>query len=206
MKLAPQLVIQVYALMLLMEAVVRVVPNYYAQRIPAELGRWDWIIDPKDARPTRFEEVWRKTLLPLLQSRSLENPMARVEGFDYSAFDRFRKSPPDYLKPFVPAKSARTKPINLGKLFNESVAFPDSRSEPGLQLVDIVASAFTKAMNGKLPEPVWSRLGALTVQKPDSAPTVGLVVLGDGAELVLEGYQRRVINTIRWHAKPMIAQ
>jgi hypothetical protein len=36
----------------------------------------------------------------------------------------------------------------------ESVTFPDSKDAPGLQLVDIVASAFTKAMNGKLPAPV----------------------------------------------------
>jgi hypothetical protein len=47
-----------------LEEVIKVVPNYYAQRLPSELGRFDWVLDPKDVKPTPFEEVWQKVVCP----------------------------------------------------------------------------------------------------------------------------------------------
>jgi hypothetical protein len=71
--------------------------------------------------------------------------MARVEGFDYSAFDHFRMPIPGYLRPHVrPSSENDGHGLDLGKLFRESVAFPNSVDEPGLQLVDIVASALRR--------------------------------------------------------------
>ncbi len=201
MDLSPQLILQVEVLLALIEELVRVLPNFYAQRIPKELGRWDWIVDPKDVKPTRFEEVWRRTLGPILQTRSLERPMAQVRGFDYSAFDRFHMDVPEYMKSIVPADSPR--PVNLGMLFTESASFADSRSETGLQLADVVASTFTKAMNGKLPTDVWRRLGPLLVQKPVGNPPATLIALGSGPRLKVEGHHHLVLAGLQSGSQPM---
>jgi hypothetical protein len=88
-------------LIITIEEVIRVVPNYYAQRVPAELGWFDWIVDPKDVRPTRYEEVWQQIVSPILQRPSLEEPAARIREWDYSAFNRFDMKTPDYLLPYV---------------------------------------------------------------------------------------------------------
>ena len=58
-RLSPQLVAQLYTLILTIEDVVRFVPNYYAQRRPAELGRFEWVIDPKDGfLPQMYARFW----------------------------------------------------------------------------------------------------------------------------------------------------
>ncbi len=209
MALSPQLMTQLYVLVLTLEAVIQDVPNYYAQRMPEELGRFDWILDPKDINPTPFEQCWQKIVFPLLQSISIETPWARVIGgpFDYSAFARFEMDIPDYLLLHLKSKLPEDgKGLNLAKLFRESLAFPDSKGEPGLQLADIVASAFTKAMNGKLPPEVWRLLGPIMVQKRKGNPPVRLVALGDGPDVALSRYQNYVANTLRNRSKRFLVE
>lgn len=205
--LSAQLATQLYVLLLTLEEVIQYAPNYYAQRLPAELGRFDWIFDPKDIKPTPFEECWRDIVFPLLQSMSLERPWIRVDGgpFDYSAFRYFEMDIPKYLLPHLEARKGRIpedrKGLDLGRLFRESVSFPDSKSEPGLQLADVVASAFTKAMNGKLPPTVWRLLGPIIVQKELGESPVRLVALGPGPVQSLRGYQKYVVNALRHRSK-----
>ena len=102
LRLSPQLMAQVYTLVLTVGEVLRHAPDYYAQRAPAELARFDWILDPKDVRPTPFEEVWRKVVCPFLQTDLLEAPTTFVTEFDYSALARFEMPTPDYLGPHIP--------------------------------------------------------------------------------------------------------
>lgn len=209
LRLPHQLMVQVYVLVLTLEEVIKVAPNYYAQRLPKELGRFDWILDPKDINPTPFEEVWRKAVCPFLQSISLAEPMMRVDGgpFDYSAFSHFDMPIPAYLRPHVGEKpGGDEKVLDLGKLFRESVSFPDSKDEPGLQLVDIVASAFTKAMNGKLPPEVFRLFGRVMVEKPHRRPTVRLIALGEGPQIKVGEYHTWVLGAIRNRAKSMFVE
>lgn len=186
--LSPQLATQLYVLLMTLEDVIQYVSNYYAQRMPEELGHFDWVLDPKDLKPTPFEECWRQIVFPLLQSMSMDAPWARINGapFDYSAFSRFDMDIPEYLLPHLKEKGRKIpedgKGLDLGKLFRESLAFPDSKNEPGLQLADVVASVFTKAMNGKLPPPVWRLLGPLLVQKEQRKAPVRFVALGAGPD------------------------
>ena len=65
LKLSPQPMAQLHTMMVTIEDIIRLVPNYFAQHHPAELGRWEWIIDPKDLKPTRYEEVWQRVECPL---------------------------------------------------------------------------------------------------------------------------------------------
>ena len=202
--LSNQLMVQLYVLVLTLNEVLKVVPNYYAQRLPAELGRFDWVFDPKDIKPTAFEKVWKQVVYPLLQSISIDEPWMRVEGFDYTAFERFSMPIPDYLRPHVKRDLKNDgKGLDLGKIFRESTSFPDSKDVPGLQLADIVASAYAKAMNGKLRPEVFRLFGKVMVERPFRQPTVQLIVLGEGPEIKVGEYHTYVLQAIRSRAKKM---
>ena len=199
-----QLMIQMYVLVLLLEEVIKVVPNYYAQRLPLELGHFDWVLDPKDVTLTPFEELWKKIVFPLLQAISLDDPWMSIIGgpFDYSSFSRFNMPIPKYIQPHVRNRERNDGTgLDLGKLFRESLAFPDSQTEPGLQLADIAASTFTKAMNSKLPPEVFRLFGRVMVEKAHRQPTVRLVALGDGPRIKTGEYHTYVLNAIRHRAK-----
>jgi hypothetical protein len=207
--LSAQLMTQLYVLVLTLEEVLKYVPNYYAQRLPQELGHFDWVLDPKDIQPTPFEECWRKIVFPLLQSMSIKTPWARVDGgsFDYSAFKHFEMDVPNYLLPHIKTEVPEDgKGLDLGRLFRESLAFPDSKHEPGLQLADIVASAFTKAMNGKLPPEVFRLLGSIMAHKEIGEPPVRLIALGEGPEVALSDYHNYVVNAIRHRTKKFLVE
>jgi len=206
LRLPPQLVAQMYTLILTVGEVIRVAPNYYAQRIPEELARFDWVLDPKDIQPTPFEVLWQKIVCPVLQTDFLKQPPARIVEFDYSAYERFDMPIPEYLFAHLPKGRTTTRDgtgTNLGMLMRESVAFPDSKDEPGLQLIDVIASAFTKAMNGKLPPRVWRLLGPLMVEKPHRAPTARLIAYGPGEELPAGEYHAYVLKALTNRAKKM---
>jgi hypothetical protein len=207
LKLSPQLMAQLHTLIVTIEDIIRWVPNYYAQHRPEEIGRWDWVIDPKDVRRTPYEKVWERIVCPILQTVSVEAPFMRITELDYSAFERFHRDIPDYVHPLVknppPGAHNDGRAINLNLLLRESVVFPDSRDEPGLQLADIVAGTFTKAMNGILDAKVWRLLGPLLLQRPNGAPAARLVALGDGPALSVEGYHNYVLKALTSRCKRM---
>lgn len=206
LELPLQLMAQMYTLLLTVADVIHLAPNYYAQRAPRELSRFDWIIDPKDLAPTRYEKLWARIVCPVLQTMSLSEPWARVEGFDYSGLDRFFDAIPDYLAPHLPKRRSTRdgRALSLNRILRESVAFPDSRNEPGLQLVDAVASAITKAMNGKLPAPVWRLLGPPLLQRSNRAPVVRPVVFGNGPGVRTSDYHQYVLKALTSRCKRMI--
>ena len=114
---------------------------------------------------------------------------------------------PSYLLPHMTTEIPDDgKGLDLGKRFRESLAFPDSKGEPGLQLADIVASAFTKAMNGKLPPEVFRLLGPVIVQKEHGAPPVRVIALGDGPPLALGDYHNYVLGAIQSRAKNFLVE
>ena len=53
--------------------------------------------------------------------------------------------------------------IDIGLIMKEDLAFRNSKDELGLQLADIVASAFTRAFNRTLGEAGWRDLGRLLI-------------------------------------------
>ena len=199
--LPTQLQAQLYILMLTIEEVIRTAPNYYMMRLPDDLGRFDWILDPKDIKPTSFETVWERMVCPILQTRSVDEPSAFIGDID-SVFDRFRMETPGYLSAVVGRRPNATS-LDLKLLLRESVAFPDSRDTAGLQIVDALASTFTKAMNGKIAPEVWRPLAKLMVEKPGRAPTARLVALGHGPRQRASDYHSYVLNALRNRAKKM---
>jgi hypothetical protein len=169
---------QLYVQMRLTIGIVRrgfeIFTNYYAQREPAELGSFEWIVDAKQAdRLTPSEALWSTLLLPMMN-------LTRVAHFgwaDYSHMDRFRTSISIQEAPALDG-------YDLHGVIGEGLSFRDSRDEPGLQLADIAANAVTRAMNWRLASEGWLDFGRLIVARREQ--TIELAALDDTAGPIIK--------------------
>jgi hypothetical protein len=89
MELSNQLFIQAFLTMILIERVFQTATLYFVQRSPAELGAFHWVVDAKEVGETKYERLWRRLILPVVQSRSVADPFPTLQGCDYSSFTRF---------------------------------------------------------------------------------------------------------------------
>lgn len=152
-----QLFVQARLTWLLIDRLIRVSTLYYAQARPAELGSFCWRFDAKEpSKVTQFEELWSTLLLPLLQRRSETESNVMLQGADYSHFERFETRA---------EVDGETKSVtDLREVFRDR-DFVQSRDEIGLQLCDMLLSAFTRAFNGTL-QTGWEHLGRLMILPP----------------------------------------
>jgi hypothetical protein len=153
---------------------------YYCQRRPQELGFFHWIIDAKGAMstPTPWELWWSQVVMPMLQARSLRQPIPQLLGGDYSYFKRFEGEVPDHLKPLT--KNTDASPMNLRPLLTESFRFANC-PEAGLELVDIITNAVRRALKGNLAAPGWSEIRRLMIHR--KSHYIRAVTLEDDANL-----------------------
>lgn len=148
----------------LLHTIIKHIPMYFAQRQPAELGSFSWLIDGKDAaKVTEWEKWWTWYAHGALFTRSRTDPRPQLVGADYSYFDRFNdRSEPD-------------AGIDLGLLLDD-LRF-SSEPEVGLELVDIVVNAVRRAMVGNLGKEGWFNIPRLMIHRRDHYIT--LMLLGD---------------------------
>ena len=204
-QLSPQLYTQFVAQIDLLDQVYRATTLYYSQRIPATIGSFRWRIDEKNSVRPLFEETIRHMAPALLQSKSLEEPGIFVEGFDYSHYERafgYRQDEiPKYLQEEtgIEIKSAS----NLGKILSD-FSFVRSHDLPGVQIADILASAYRRALRGEFQDNVGIAhlLGALTVQRATPEPSIHLITLSE--EMPASGVALEVAQTAKKAAKPML--
>jgi hypothetical protein len=139
-------------------------PLYYAQRIPHELGEFHWVIDAKDRdRITPWETWWSTTILPLLEGRSLTEPLISMREADYSYFERYRAKLTPFLKNLAP-RPEHDDAVDLRLLLTEHFRF-SAEPEPGLEMVDILVNATRRALTGALRFAGWRDLPRLMVHR-----------------------------------------
>jgi hypothetical protein len=170
-KLSPQLFTQCMLTIYLVLDLVQIATIYYVQRRPEELDHFRWRVDPKDpTRRTELEQLWTNVIFPIGQTQSMSDPFATVEGCDYSAFSRYyisRDEMPPSLAQHV-SDNPNDGGVDFKKLLLEDLDFPNSTSEVGLQIVDILLAAFCRALNGTLDERGWEMLGRLMTDTPNA--------------------------------------
>ena len=159
----PQLYVQSTISSQVICQLICLLPTYFVQRWPNDLDEFHWIIDGKGAaNVTPHEEWWEQTICPLLQSRSVAEPIITVQGLDYRIFEKaFLKPTPEYLKGFGFKDETG---IDLGALLRDHFRF-SSKAELGLELVDIVTNAFRRAFNGNLKAAGYARLPELMIHR-----------------------------------------
>lgn len=159
----PQLYVQSTISSQVICQLICLLPTYFVQRWPSDLQDFHWIIDGKGAENvTSHEQWWEQTICPLLQSRSVTEPIVMIQGLDYRVFERrFLKPTPEYLKGFGFKDETG---IDLGALLRDHFRF-SSKAEHGLELADIVTNAFRRAFNGNLKAYGYARLPDLMIHR-----------------------------------------
>jgi hypothetical protein len=213
--MANQLFVQAFLTIELILETLDTAINYFAQRLPEELGQFRWTIDGKDRTPTQMERIWTTFILPIGQVRSSRHPFAKVEGFDYSHFAKYEidESTADeemrkHFKwmrsalPFSKPAPTELRCIAARKILNEERTFADSVSNLGLQLADMVASIICRAYNGHIQLPGWVAVSNLLVRKR-AAP---IVQIGKAAEdyAGLESHAAKVWRQLDANSRAMV--
>lgn len=178
LQLPNPLYLQSFALTQVICDVIRTCTGFWAQRDGTELGNFKWMIDAKDKTVTEAEDRWENISGAHLQTGSLLEPGAFCDApsFDYSHFEKFvmyensgdeaSQRHMRFLRR-VSGKSESAAPmsgIDIKALFAD-LKFANSNDSVGLQLADIVASAFHRAFKGTLQKEGWKFLGPLFVNK-----------------------------------------
>jgi len=204
-RLSPQLYTQLVVQIDLLDQVYRSTTLYYSQRIPATIGTFRWRIDEKNSTRPLFEETMRHMAPALLQSRSLRDPGIFVEGFDYSHYERAfgytEEEIPNYLQEETDTEIKSAS--NLGKVLSDFL-FVRSHDLPGVQIADLLASAFRRALRGEFEDNIGVArlLGALTVQRAHPNPSIHLITLSE--EQLASGCAYDVAQAAKESARPML--
>ncbi len=167
-KTSNQLYVQANLTWNLVELVLRHATIYYSQKRPEELGSFHWVIDPKEAGCiTPYEKLWTGLVLPYLQCSP---SIICIKGHNYSHLERFAFTDADIKSFHTDSGKKMCKedlPLNLTKIMTEHLSFPDDKNTPGLRLVDVIANAIFKCLNGDSNFKKHENIGALFfIRKP----------------------------------------
>lgn len=165
--LSQPLAVQFFLTTYLIKKLLQHATIYYAQKLPEELKKFNWIIDAKEKSVTNYEKLWSLLIMPI----TVQYPFYTVDDkrFDYSHLKRFSVTQnkfPSYLEHLTENANSEFNGYDFKMIMQESFKFDDSKQNVGLQLVDIIASAFSRAMNKNLQKNGWENLGKLFLKKP----------------------------------------
>lgn len=163
---------------------------YYSQRIPTSLANFICSVDAKNQKITTYEKLWKSLILPISQTRFLRNPIMFFKEGDYSHFFNSRKifEIPEYLEEVTDDKNPDNY-FDPKSIFGENIIFEHSQNSLGLQLADILTTAFRRSMNGNLQYEGWKEFGKIMVQS--SGQTVALLDLSNTQ------------NTFKYESEPL---
>ena len=137
---------------------------YYCQRRPKVLHKFEWVFDAKNKEGiTDWEDWWSSTVMPVLQSKSVREPLPQFEDGDYTYFERFYSEIPEYLLPYIKDPNKK-EGFDIRKIMMESFRF-SSNSEMGLELVDILTNATRRALIGNLKKSGWQNIPKLMIHR-----------------------------------------
>jgi hypothetical protein len=186
----PQLYIQSVLTFSLIARVLDHSTMYYVQRRPMELGAFHWVIDAKERlKTTDWEDWWSYMVMPMLQSKSIKEPMPMIIGQDYSHFHRFDMEIPAYLTEINEAPKSGLV-ADIRKIMTENFRF-SSGIETGLELVDILTNATRRALVGNLKIEGWGNIHRLMIHRREQC--LGVVAMGS----IPEGHRPAFTSVIR---------
>ena len=111
--------------------------------------------------------MWRYIVLPIIQTKSLKDPVVHFPPGDYTSYSRYevsQKSPPDHLKPYIENSNEVFTASDVKKIIMEDITFSDSKNFRGLQLIDILVTNVRRAFQGNLRLEGWRNIGKLMLQ------------------------------------------
>ena len=204
--LSPQLYVQLVCQVNLLHDVIGRSINYFAQRRPGTLREFRWSIDQKNSTKPTFEEAFEKIAPALLQTRSIREPMARVQGFDYShmtAYEFADGKAPDYLR--AEYGFPEMEGFDVQKLIRGNIRFVDSTEIDGVQVVDLLARGLRRLLRGQFSDigGVAEAIGRLTMENQRGLHPISLTTFSE-TEGVASSHISRIIRTMSATSKNML--
>lgn len=203
-RLSPQLYTQMVAQIDLLDQVFRATPLFYAQRVPATLASFRWRMDEKNAARPVFEQTLTHMAPALIQAKSLREPGIFVHEFNYSHFEKNFRNAPEDVPAYLQEAAVHTirSSVNLAAVMRD-LAFVRSHDVLGVQVADLLASAWRRALRGEFvdDDEVAMLLGRLTVQREASSPPVHLISFA--TDQVERGSAYRAVSIARRSARAM---
>lgn len=185
LRLSDQLYIQFTCQIQLMQYVVMQAVTYYVQVSPEALGSFVWRVDEKEPfRKTEFEEVFENLSPGYLQTLSIDDPLPRVEGFDYSHMEKYDCAAPAYLKEKY-GLDDMSDVFDISRVIREDIQFVNSKSDFGVQIADLVTSGLRRCLRKEFKDNLRAAtfLGRLMVNRGHRREPLLLLSLGEEAEL-----------------------
>lgn len=204
-KLSPQLYVQLYCQVnLIFDIVSRLIP-YFVQRKSNALSRFRWRIDQKNVSKIDFEDAFEKITPALLQTRSFDEPLIMIKGYDYGPLAPYRYQEgeaPAYLKEVYGLEV--NSGLNIQKVVRENIKFEDSKRSVGIQIADLLASGVRRCLRGgfKQNNKAAFLLGTLMVQAMHNKPPIDIIAFKEG--VVKEKFTADAIRIMIKSRKPMI--
>jgi hypothetical protein len=192
------LFLQTVALFETLHRIIHHVPLYFVQRRPAELASFSWVIDGKDpSKVTSWEKWWASYAIGALATKSTFRPSGRLEGADYSYYDRYRSA------------DEKGEGIDLGLLMR-NLRF-SSTIEFGLEWVDVLTNAVRRALIGNLEIKGWDGIvGTMIHRKQHYLEFVQLDEArardANSSYAVVHPPYARVVNHFRSGGRPMLTK
>lgn len=197
-----QLYVQLMTQVNLVHDVIERAINFYVQRKPVALREFRWRIDQKNTTKTVFEEAFEKIAPPLVQARSIREPMMQIREFDYrhlAAYEFAEGEGPDYLQTDygLPPMDG----LNVQKLFRGNLKFVDSNASDGVQIADLLASGLRRTLKDAFDEParVARAIGRLCVQNVRGKQAINLITFSE--DRYLPEYTSSIIRQIDRESK-----
>lgn len=209
--LAPQLYVQMHCQVNLIEAILHSGVLYFVQRKPRSLGAFRWRIDQKNSTKTEYETAFQQVLPAFLQSISIRDPMPMLIEADYSSFNRFNWAPdekPTYLKDTYGIEVMEEESaLNVGMVVRENLQFVDSKSNPGVQIADLLASGIRRCLRYEFTdnETAASLLGQIMVQNYKGKLPMQLLGFSE-AQPVVDENAGQMVKIMERKARAMLAR
>jgi hypothetical protein len=204
-RLSPQLYVQLFCQIDLMFHVVIRVITFFIQRQPNALRKFRWRIDQKSQKKENFEDAFEKLSPTILQTRSIDDPLPMVEGFDYRCLKEYMYEAgqaPTYLKDTygIEAKDG----LNIQKLIRGDIKFVNSQEHWGVQAADLIASGLRRCLRRGFRDNDEAAflLGRLMVQAEYNKPPINLISYSDSSRLGPD--VARLVRIMIKSCKPMV--
>lgn len=172
-----QLYVQFHCQAVLLSSFLRRGIAFYVQRYPNSLKKFRWRYDAKElSRITDFEDSFQKFVPALLQAYSIDNPTPALDWCDYSPMQEYIGTVPDYVVEKVPDLEGKDA-FDVQKIVRGDIEFVDSKSSPGIQVADLLASGLRRLLRSEFDnnEVMACAMGKLLLQEESNKPPIALV-------------------------------
>jgi hypothetical protein len=206
-KMSLQLFVQFALLLELVSRLLRTITVHFSLHRPRELGAFHWKLDGKSSTRTESERLWQLLGGGLLQSEFLREPVAAIREGDYADFDAEFLHATQELPDHLPSKGRGNRVngdvVDLQKILNDSMVFADSRSSTGLQLADVLANTYRRALMGNLQFSGWKSLPLL--MRRGASPATGMLYIAlNGGNRLAPRELSQVLTYIESEARFML--